>query len=278
MKKLFTILAIAGVVVTAAVMSGCGGSDHNNNIVVPTPSYAPASVTNMTVTLTENGQSRTVNFAPSGTTYTLFDTGTTNAVANGTYQYTQQGNNNAQLILISNDQTGATNQVTYNMAFTSATTGTYTYATVGGATGSGVFSNFVENTGGNNGGNNGGGNGGNNGGNTGGTNTPPASLAGKIIDFTATGSGNERLTFASSGNTVTSDAVSASNNPANYVYTGGAAAGSPSTLVVTFPNGDVYNLTMTFSDNAHGTWSGTQHFDNADHPVPAGSSFTIQNP
>jgi hypothetical protein len=74
---------------------------------------------------------------------------------------------------------------------------------------------------------------------------------------------------------VTSDAVNPPNNVGTYTFTPGTG-GSPGTLNVTFPNGDTYNLTMTFADATHGSWSGSQTFDNANHPVPAGSSFTIQ--
>jgi hypothetical protein len=280
MKKLLSAVAIAGVVGIAAFMTGCGGSDHNdNNPVVQPTGFAPATVANKTVTLTENGQSSTFNFATSGDSYTLFQPGSTNAVGNGTFQYSQQGNNNGQLVLTSTDNTGATNQVTYVLTFTSANAGTYTYTTAGGQAGSGTFANFQDITTGGTGGNGGNGGTGGNGGNggTGGSTNAPTSLAGKIIDFTAPGNGNERLTFAPSGNTVTSDAVSPPNNAATYTFNPGTG-GAASTLVVTFPNGDTYNLQMMFTDNAHGSWSGNQRFDQQDHPVPSGSSFTIQNP
>jgi len=292
MKKLINLLAIVGVIGAAALMNGCGGSDdnsnNNNNGAGQGTVLAPASVANKTVTLTENGQSRDITFGTSGNSFTQFENGTTNAIATGNFQWVQQGNNNGQLILTTTrTDGGATNSVTYVLTFNNANSGTYTFATSGGQTGSGTFSNFQDvttggNTGGGNtgGGNTGGGNTG--GGNTGGGNTgggstnAPTSLAGHAIDFTASGQGNERLTFAGSGNSVTSDAVNPPNNTATYTFTPGTAGGTPGTLVVTFPNGDVYNLTMNFTDATHGTWSGTQHFDNADHPVPAGSSFTIQ--
>lgn len=275
MKKLVSVLSIVGVIAAAAVMSGCGGGDDNkssNNNNGGT-SFAPATLANQSVTLTENGASRDIQFAASGNTFTQFQSGTTNAVGTGTYQYTQQGPNNGQVIVTTTDQNGATQQVTYNLAFTSATAGTYTFTGTGGLSGSGTFSNLQTTT--NNGGNNGGGNNGGGNNNGGGSTNAPTALAGKAIDFTATGQGNERLTFAATGNQVTSDAVNPPNNVGTYTYTAGAN-GAPSTLVVNFPNGDNYNLTMTFTDATHGTWAGTQHFDNADHPVPANSSFTIQ--
>jgi DNA-binding response OmpR family regulator len=98
------------------------------------------------------------------------------------------------------------------------------------------------------------------------------SLAGKTIEFTTCEKGSERLTFKLNGS-VTSDRV---DTPGTYTYTTGAG-GKPSTLVVTFPTGAVYHLTMDFSDSAHGSWSGSRHLDNADHPVPFGSSFAVQN-
>ena len=150
------------------------------------------------------------------------------------------------------------------MAFTSATAGTYTFTSSGGQTGSGTFSNLQTIPAG-------GGDG--NGDGSGGGDTPTA-LTGRAIDFTATGQGNERLTFASSGNTVTSEAIPP-NNVGTYTFTPGTGS-APGALVVSFPNGDNYNLTMTFTDATHGTWSGNQFFDGADHPVPAGSSFAIQ--
>jgi hypothetical protein len=281
MKKLVSILAIVGVIGTAALMTGCGGGGGDGHAVAQN-GFAPASVANKMVTLTENGQSRDVQFAVSGNNFTQFQTGTTNVVAAGTFQWTQQAANNGQLILTTTDQTG-TNQVTYVLTFTSANSGTYTFTTSGGATGSGTFSNFQDitsnntgggTTGGTTAGNTGGNTGGTTGGNTGGV--APASLAGHAIDFTATGAGNERLTFAASGNQVTSDAVNPPNNVATYTYTP-VSGGNTANLVVNFPNGDNYNLTMTFTDSTHGTWSGTQHFGGADHTVPAGSSFTFAN-
>jgi len=287
MKKLISAFAILGVIGIAGLMSGCGGSDHDDNGPAPAAGFAPASVANQSVTLTENGQSRDIQFAVNGNTFTQFENGTTNAIGTGTFSYTQQGGNNAQLILTVTDNTG-TNQVTYVMNFTSASAGTYTFSSTGGQAGSGTFSNLQTitsgNTGGGNtgGGNTGGGNtgggdtgGGNTGGgNTGGGNTgeTPTTVAARVIDFSATGQGNERLTFASTGSSVTSDVVTGAGN---YTFTPGTG-GAPATLVVTFPNGDTYNLTMTFTDATHGTWGGSQHYDNADHPVPAGSAFTIQ--
>jgi hypothetical protein len=277
MKKLINVTAILGVISMAALMTGCGGSDHNDDtpIVTPTP-YAPASLTNQTVTLTEDGQSRDLQFATSGDTFTQFQTGTTNSVGNGNFQYTKQGDNAGQLVLTTTGDGGTANTVTYNLVFTSATSGTYTFTTSGGQSGSGTFSNLQTTTGGgsNGGGNDGGGNngGGNNGGGTG---EIPTSLTGRVIDFTASGQGNERLTFSSSGSTVTSDAINPPNNVGTYTFTAGTG-GAPGALVVTFPNGDTYNLQMTFTDATHGTWAGSQRFDNADHPVPGGSSFTIQ--
>jgi Immunoglobulin I-set domain len=247
--------------------AGTAASVNAALTVQPPPRFAPASLTNKIVTWTEDWQSVGVTFSGTGDTFTEFEPGTANALATGTYQYTRQGANSGQLVLTSTDTTGAANQVTYILTFTSATAGTYTYTTSGGQTGSGTFSNLHEVSAGNAGGNTGG--------NTGGVGTAPTSLAGKIIDFTATGLGNERLSFSTDGQTVTSDAVAPPNNVATCTYT---ASGSTGTLVVTFPNGDNYNLTMSFTDNAHGTWSGIQHFDNSDHSIPAGSWFTIQNP
>lgn len=271
MKKLINVSAILAVIGLAAMMTGCGGSDHNNNDVVVATPYAPATFANRSVTLTEGGQSRDIQFATSGNTFTQFQQGTTNAVGTGTFQYAKTGDNLSQLILTTTGTDGAT--VTYTLNFANATSGTYTYVSSTGQSGSGTFSNLQEiaaggNTGGNDGGNNGGGN--NGGGNTG---DIPTSLTGRAIDFTASGQGNEKLTFGS-GNTVTSDVVQAPNNVGTYTYTAGTAT-TPGTLVVTFPNGDTYNLTLSFTDSTHGTWNGSQHYDNADHAVPAGSSFTI---
>lgn len=109
----------------------------------------------------------------------------------------------------------------------------------------------------------------------GGSGQNPISLAGRAIDFTAAGQGNERLTFYTSGTTVTSDAINPPNNTGTYTFKPGTG-GAPAVLAVTFPNGDTYTLTIVFSDSKHGVWSGNQFFDNADHPVPAGSSFAIQ--
>lgn len=277
MKRVINIFAILGVVSLTALMTGCGGDDDDDNAIPQTTAFAPTSFANQGVTLAENDQSRDLQFATSGDTFTQFQNGTTNAVGSGTYQYTRQGDNAGQLILTTTGEDGTTSQVTYNLAFTSATAGTYTFTTSGGQTGSGTFSNLHAISGGgdNGGGNNGGGD--NGGGDNGGGNTGdiPTSLTGRVIDFTATGQGNERLTFSSSGNTVTSDAVNPPNNVGTYTFTPGTG-GAPGVLVVTFPNGDTYNLQMNFSDAAHGTWSGSQRFDNADHPVPGGSSFTIQ--
>jgi hypothetical protein len=158
MKKLIQLSAILGVIGAAALMTGCGGSDDDNkNNVNPGgggTAFAPASVANKTVTLTENGQSRDITFGTSGNTFTQFENGTTNAVASGTFQYVQQGNNNGQLILTSAPTgEGNTNQVTYVLTFTSANAGTYTFTTNGGQTGSGTFSNLQDvTTGGNTGG------------------------------------------------------------------------------------------------------------------------------
>jgi hypothetical protein len=158
MKKLISVFAIIGVVGTAALMTGCGGGGHHDDNTTTTTGFAPASLANQSVTLTENGQSRDIQFATSGNTYTQFENGTTNAVANGTFQYTQQGGNGGQLILTSAGDQGTTNQVTYTLNFTSATAGTYTFATSGGQSGSGTFSNLQQITTNSGGGDNGGGN------------------------------------------------------------------------------------------------------------------------
>jgi hypothetical protein len=270
MKKLINVSAILGVIGMAAMMTGCGGGGHDDddNGAPPANQFAPASLGNQSVTLTENGQSRDIQFAVNGDTFTQFENGTTNAVGTGTFQWVRQGDNNGQLVLTTTGEGGAT--VTYILTFTSATAGTYTFTTSNGQTGSGSFANLQTITPGTPDP----GNGGNPDPGTGGGETP-TSLTGRVIDFSASGQGNERLTFSPSGNNVTSDAVNPPNNVGTYTFTPGTG-GAPGTLVVNFPNGDVYNLTMTFSDATHGTWSGTQHFDNADHPVPGGSSFTIQ--
>src|SRR5689334_12385605 len=121
MKKLLNFLGVTGVIITAALMPGCGGGGDNNDNGTPVQTaFAPSSLANRTVTLTENGTSRNVSFATSGNSFTQFQTGTTNAVGTGTFQYSQQGNNGGQLVLSTTDQNGATNQVTYNLTFTSA--------------------------------------------------------------------------------------------------------------------------------------------------------------
>jgi hypothetical protein len=295
MKKLINVFALLAVMGLAAMMTGCGGDDnHDNPVVVPVNQFAPATFANRSVTLTEGGQSREIQFALNGDTFTQFQPGTTNTVGVGSFQYTRSGDNAGQLILTTTGADGAT--VTYTLNFTSATSGSYNFVSSTGQTGSGTFSNLQEISAGNNGGNGGnggtgnggtggggnggdGGNGGNggtggNGGNGGGSFEIPTSLSGKAIDFTAPGQGNERLSFTS-GNTVTSDVLEAPNNAGTYTYTAGTT-GTPGTLSVTFPNGDVYNLNVTFTDATHGTWTGSQRFDNADHPVPSGSTFTIQ--
>ena len=72
MKKLFNSLAVLGVVTAAALMSGCGGGDSSNNNSGSTQStgFAPASLNNNTVTLTENGQSRDITFANGANNFT----------------------------------------------------------------------------------------------------------------------------------------------------------------------------------------------------------------
>lgn len=299
MKKLVYLSAILAVISLTALMTGCGGGDDdddNGGGGGAGQNFAPATLNNYQVTLTEGGQSRNVSFAVQGNTFTQFEPGNTNAVATGTFQWTRQDNDNGQLVLVVTPVGGAsTNQVTYVLTFTSASGGTYTFSTSGGQTGSGTFSGLQiipagggdggGNGGGDgngggggngNGGGNGGGDGNGGGGNGGGTpGEPPTSLSGRVIDFSAAGLGNERLTFAPSGNTVTSDAINPPNNQGTYTYTAGTGT-SPATLTVTFPNGDTYNLTMAFTDATHGSWSGSQFFDGSTHPVPAGSSFTIQ--
>src|SRR5689334_17730324 len=99
MKKLISALAVLGVIGMAGLMSGCGGSSHHDDTTTTTTGFAPASLANQSVTLTENGVSRDVQFATSGDTFTQFQNGTTNAIGTGTFQYVQQGNNNGQLIL-----------------------------------------------------------------------------------------------------------------------------------------------------------------------------------
>ena len=182
MKKLISAFAILGVIGTAGLMSGCGGSDHDDDNPPPVvQGFAPASVANQSVTLTENGQSRDIQFALNGDTFTQFENGTTNAVGTGTFNYVQQGPNNGQLVLTVTDNTGA-NSVTYVLTFNSATAGTYSFSSTSGQTGSGTFSNLqtiVPSGGGNNGGGDGGGNngGGNNGGGTG---EIPTALTGRL--------------------------------------------------------------------------------------------------
>lgn len=278
MKKLIDLFAIMAIISLTTFLVGCGDDDDDDDDDAPPPQtqFAPASVANHVVTLTEGGQTRDVQFAAAGSNFTQFETGSTNAVGTGSFQYSRLNNNNGQLILTTTDAQGATVQVTYNLAFTSASGGTYTFTSSTGQTGSGTFSNLrevVENGGGNGDGDGDGNGDGDGDGNGGGE--PPTAISGRAIDFTASGAGNERLTFATSGNSVTSDAINPPNNVGTYTFTPGTG-GAPSNLVVTFPNGDTYNLTMTFTDATHGSWSGNQFFDNSDHPVPAGSSFTIQ--
>jgi hypothetical protein len=282
MKKLLSVSAIVGVIATAAMMVGCGGDGGHDN--GGGPSVAPASIDNKIVTVSENGQNRNLTFTTSGSSFTQYEGTSTNVAGTGTFTYSKQGDNTGQLVLTTADQNGATSTVTYNLTFNSADSGTYTFTTSNGETGSGTFSGLQDFTGGggntggggdNGGGGNTGGGGDNGGGGNTGGGTPPTTLSGAAIDFTAGGgNGNERLTFSGSGNSVTSDVVPAPNNVGTYTFTPGSG-GAPSTLVITFPNGDNYNLTLSFTDSTHGTWSGTQHYDGGDHPVPSGSSFTI---
>lgn len=99
-----------------------------------------------------------------------------------------------------------------------------------------------------------------------------ASLRGKTVYLGSSKGGIEMLVFATDADAVTSDVLPGLIG--SSLYTGG----NPANLVITFPNWDRYDLNLTFTDNSHGTWGGTEHYEDKDHIVPTGSSFTIENP
>jgi hypothetical protein len=101
----------------------------------------------------------------------------------------------------------------------------------------------------------------------------PADIAGKTVTFRGTGVGAERLTFAVNGNSVTTDALTPPANAGTYAY----AVQSPTSasLSLTFPNGDQHDLLLIFVTATSGSWSGTQFFDGAAHPVPIGFTFSL---
>jgi hypothetical protein len=272
MKKLINLTALVAVIAVAGLMAGCGSSDDNDET-----GFAPATVANTTMTLTEAGQSRDITFAATGNTFSVFEPGATAPISTGTFQYSRISVHSGQLVLTTSDAQGVTRHVSYQVNWITPQSGNYTFATSDGLTGSGTFANFravtapvdpgpvdpgpvdpgpidpgpVD------------------------PGTIPTTLSGRAVDFTAVGFGNERLTFGP-GNAVTTDVVNPPNNVGTYTYTANPAANT-ATLNVTFPTGEFYNLNLNFTAPNTGTWSGVQHFNNQDHPVPAGSSFTIQN-
>src|SRR5689334_5219971 len=99
MKKLFNYFAVMAVVGLAGFMTGCGDDSSSNNGAVVLVGFAPATLANHSMTVTENGQSRDLQFAATGGTFTQFESGTTNAVGTGTFDYSKQAANTGQLIL-----------------------------------------------------------------------------------------------------------------------------------------------------------------------------------
>jgi hypothetical protein len=271
MKKLINLTALFAVIAVATTMIGCGGGDDDHQDAPQDTGNAPATLANRTITIIEDGRQSEYVFAAAGNTFQVFEPGATTPIVAGNYQYTRLSADTGQLVVTTTDDQGVQSQVTYQIAWTGPQTGTFTWASSAGTTGSGTFINFREVTPPN--GDPGNGDPGNGDPGNGDPGEVPTTLAGRAVDFTSGGGGNERLTFGQGG-TVTSDV----HDPpvvGNYTYT--LTGANTATLVVNFPAvNENYNLTMNFTAPRTGTWSGTQFYQGTDHPVAAGSTFTVQ--
>jgi hypothetical protein len=203
MKKLINVLALTTVMSFAAFMTGCGGggSDHDDVVGAGNPppnnntATAPASIRGFEVSVTESGgPPRRFTFATDGSSFTVFEGDTTTVVRTGTFDY-NAANNTATLTIRDPD---GSNQVIYNLNFSAADAGTFTYITPSGQMVSGTFSNLRTLAPGTGTGNTGGGNTG------GGTVTDPGTGTGNTGGGNTgggTGTGTDPGTGTGGGNT-----------------------------------------------------------------------------
>jgi hypothetical protein len=274
MKKLYNLVALAAMLSVTALMTGCGDDDDDDNGgggAAAGPA-APANVNGQEVTITETGGTpRRLTFMADGSSYTVYESGTTNVVRTGMFQYTA-ANNTATLTLRDPD---GSNAVTYNLTFSSATTGTFSYPGPNGQTITGTFGdlraqvpvtpdpnpnpnpdpnpnpnpdpnpNPNPDTG-----------------------TPPAAINGRTVVITATSGplqGDTSVTFGA-GST-----FSASNTGSgNFAYT---LTGTTANLTMDYTapadfvgDRDVYVFTFNAGSGSAGTFTGTTRIDDKEDP------------
>lgn len=309
MKKLRNLWAVITVLSFTALMTGCGGSSDDDDDAAAggggggaPAGMAPASVEGKRVVVVDDAAGsapREIRFETTGNSFTAVAPASNETLASGTYQFTRTGDNTATLVLTeSNNLTR-----TVSLHFTSETSGSYSFTSSDGTSGTGTFSSFGAFTGG--GGTGGGGGGGTGGGGTGGggtgggdgtggggtggggggtggggggtggggggggdTGTPPATVSGRTATFNVTSGplvGATTVTFGA-GNT-----FSASNTGSgSYTYT---LSGNSATLVLDYTappdfSGDRDTFIMTFNagSGSTGTFTGTTRIDDAESP------------
>ena len=230
----------AGLIILGAILTGCGGGDggdggggQNNN-----GSLAPSSVQGYEVTLSETGgSSQRLVFAASGSNFTAFAPGTTNAIRSGTYTYSA-ANNSAALTLLA---AGGGQPTVYTLQFSSSSAGSFTYPGSGGQTISGSFSELKTAT-------SGGGNGGQSG--TGG-------LDGRVIVMTR--STGQSHTFTYTGNRFT-DSDPPEEGSGTYSY---SRTGQQATLTMHYTSssgpvnlvGDRQDVQLTYASDTRGSFT-----------------------
>lgn len=252
LKKMLNMLALSSVLGLALVTTGCGDDDDNGGNNNPPVITAPASVNGQEITVTRTGGNpERFAFAAQGNNIVIYTPGTTNALFTGTFEYSA-ANNTATLTL--RDVNGS-NPTTYNLVFTSATAGTFSYTDSNGQAVTGTFSGLQADT-------------------TpdptdptdptdpGETNMPPVTVSGKTLTINATtGPLQGTTTYNFTGATFTSG----NSGSGNFTYT---LTGTTANLVLDYTapadfNGDRDTVIMSFNANSgtQGTFTGNTKID-----------------
>jgi hypothetical protein len=263
----------------ATLFTGCGDDDNdnnNNNNNPGTQNFGPTTAAELqsstkTYTVSADGGTTTIKFpAPQQYTAQAQD----GTIENGnTSEPAHSGNTWS---FTATPDAGQTNTHVQNieLTFTSANAGTFrSTETDTGTVHTGNFT--VADTGGNTDGGTNGNTDGNTDGTTNGgtTGAHPTTLSGKSLQLQTTGAGQELFTMSSA-----TDFSSDIQATGTYTYT---LTGDTAHFTTDYNSpaqyaNDFYDLTLTFTSDNAGTFTGNQHFGDTDHDTSG--NFTITNP
>lgn len=145
MKRILQLWAILAMVSVAPWMTGCGGGgddDDDGGSAGAGSGFAPDNAAGRSVILIDDAASipaQEVRFEASGNTFSAATPAGGEPAITGTYQYTKTGSNTATLVI--SESSGAVRTITLN--FSSDTSGSYSYTTSAGVSGTGTFSSFA---------------------------------------------------------------------------------------------------------------------------------------